>query len=406
MLQDRGFRIATLGGFNIRVDPSVVIIAVLILLQLGLGLLPTWHPRWAASSVWGVSLAATLLFFVSILVHELAHAVVARLYGMRVQDLTLFIFGGMAHIEDQPPTPKSELWMAAAGPLASLGLAALAVVMVTLTGGAELIGAADPLAVIADLGPAATIFAWLGPVNLVLGLFNLVPAFPLDGGRVLRAIVWWISGDEMRGTTVASALGRAFAWTLIIGGGLMAIGIELPHVGDGLFSGLWLIFVGFFLRRAASTTMEELVVEHVLRDIPVSALMVRPPEVVCADLPLSRLVEEGFIGRGQRCFPVTENRRMIGLVCMEDLRRSDRKAWGRATVRDVMTPRHQLRVAHPWMSASDALAILNLAQVGQLPVVDRGRIVGVVRRRDFVGWFERQAERRSAWVPVPEPAAG
>src|SRR5690606_13431688 len=209
--------------------------------NLGVGLIPAWHPDWGAGLVWSVAVLAAVLFFASIALHELAHALVARRYGIPVRRITLFVFGGMAHMESEPPSPKSELLMAAVGPLVSLlvGVVATALGSVLASDAVSRDGD-DPVALARAIGPAATLLLWLGPINVLLGLFNLVPGFPLDGGRVLRAILWWGTGDLVKATRWASGAGRVVAWTLM--------GFGVLQLFSGLWvQGLWLLLIGWFL---------------------------------------------------------------------------------------------------------------------------------------------------------------
>ncbi|MFB6261879.1 MAG: site-2 protease family protein, partial [Thiohalorhabdaceae bacterium] len=230
----QGIRLGRLFGIAIHLDWSLLVIFVLIAASLGLGTFPTLHPQWSAVTVWVTALVAAVLFFASVLTHELSHALVGRLYGIRVPRITLFIFGGLAQMESEPGNWRGELWMALAGPAASL---VLGVVFITLGNLVMAPGTFDPdqpRESLERLSPLATLFMWLGPINIVLGLFNLVPGFPLDGGRVLRALTWGASGNRRRATRWASRGGQAFAWLLIGTGVAMILGAQVPLLGRGL----------------------------------------------------------------------------------------------------------------------------------------------------------------------------
>jgi Zn-dependent protease len=245
-----GFRFGRIAGIEIRLDASVLVIALLVAFNLATGLLPAWHPGWSAPLIWVVALCAALLFFASILAHELSHAFVGRHYGIPVRRITLFIFGGMAELEREPDRPKVELLTALAGPALSIALGVVATLAGAWLGSAEL-GRTPDTDDLHRLGPIATLLLWLGPVNVMLGLFNLVPGFPLDGGRVLRAVLWWKMKRLDKATRWAARGGQAVAALLVICGIVMMFGYRVPLLGRGFGQGLWLVLIGWFLNSAA-----------------------------------------------------------------------------------------------------------------------------------------------------------
>lgn len=243
----RGLRLSKLFGFEVMLDFSLLLVFGLVLLNLALGLLPAWHPNWSGALQWLVAWCAAVLFFASILLHELSHALVARALGTPVSGITLFMFGGVAHLEREPARASTELWIAIVGPFTSLAIG----VGSTLLGGwfAERSAAAfteDPVALMRSLGPVATLLMWLGPLNIMLALFNLLPGFPLDGGHVLRALLWWKTGDLQKATRWAARTGLMFSWLMIVAGLLMAFGVNVPLLGVGVGSGLWMLVLGGF----------------------------------------------------------------------------------------------------------------------------------------------------------------
>lgn len=380
----RGFRLGRAFGVELQVDWSVLLIFALITFNLGAGVFPAWHPGWGAPMIWGVALGAALLFFASILVHELSHAVVARRYGIPVERITLFIFGGMAHMEGEPPTPKSEFLMAIVGPITSITLGALATLGAWALGADPEAAAANPEALLRGLGPAATLLLWLGPVNLILGVFNLVPGFPLDGGRVLRSVLWWVTGDMVKATRWAAGGGHLVAWTL------MAIGVLNLFAGD-MIGGLWLLLIGWFLSNAARMSYQQLLVRRALEGVPVARLMTTHVATVDPDLSIEALVREHLVRDDQRAYPVLERGHLEGLVSFEDVRAVPHDRWNSTPVAAIMTPAAELVTIGPDADAEDALTELARADVEQLPVVQGDRIIGLVRQRDIVRWLSLQS---------------
>lgn len=263
-----GFRLGQVSGIGVHVDWSLAIIFALVTVSLGGVVFPSWHPDWSPWLLGIVSLAAAALFFVSVLIHEFSHALVGRRHGIEVKRITLFVFGGMAHMEREPGTWRGEFWMAAAGPITSLALGASFLLLGGWMAPAQ-VSTNDPQEALSQLSPMATLFAWLGPVNILLALFNLVPGFPLDGGRVLRAILWARMNDFRRATRTASQIGQGFAFLLITIGFLMMLGIQVPFFGASLIGGLWLAVIGWFLNNSARASYRQLLLEETLEDVPV-----------------------------------------------------------------------------------------------------------------------------------------
>jgi CBS domain-containing protein len=223
---------------------------------------------------------------------------------------------------------------------------------------------------------------------LILGIFNLVPAFPLDGGRLLRALLWAITGNLLKATRWAAGAGRGFAWLLMGLGVAMALGLRVPVFGTGFVSGIWLILIGWFLSNAAQMSYQQVLHRDVLRGVPVTRLMYARVDRVPPELSVQALVEEGILHSDQRAFPVVENERLVGLVCLDDVRRVPREHWADRTVREVMTPADRLATVGPEDDALHALKVLSEREVNQVPVVvEDGRVVGVVRRQDIVKWL-------------------
>jgi Zn-dependent protease/predicted transcriptional regulator len=386
-------RLGSVAGIEVLIDWSLAIIFFLVTFSLGAGLFPAWHPEWSALLIWMTALAAAVLFFASVFVHELSHALVGRAMGIEIRRITLFIFGGMAHLEREPHTWRAELWMAIAGPIVSLLLGGLFLFVGALALGGDSFDPNAPEETLSRMGPLATLCLWLGPINIVLGLFNLVPGFPLDGGRVLRAVAWRITGDLKIATRWASRLGQFFAWTLIAIGIAMMLGVRVPVFGTGLLSGLWLAFIGWFLNQAAFMSYRQLLVRESLDDVPVSRVMQSQFTSVTSGMTVSQLVDEHLLHSDQRAYPVVDDGKLVGLVCLEDVRKTNRDAWAHTRVADIMTPASNLAHIGPGEDTSEALSTLTSRGVNQLPVVENGRVRGLVRREDILRWLALRGER-------------
>lgn len=384
-------RLGRVAGIEILVDWSLLIIFSLITLSLGAGLFPAWHPDWGPLLVWGTALAAALLFFASVLLHELSHAIVGRANGIPIPRITLFMFGGMAHMEKEPPSWRAELYMAAVGPITSLALGFIFLTLAEIVIGPIEIDPNNPQQSFAHLGPTVSLLMWLGPVNIILGLFNLVPGFPLDGGRILRAAMWGATGDLVTATRRASAVGQGFAWVLMGSGFLMILGLRVPIFGGGFVNGLWLALIGWFLNNAAVMSYRQLLVHQRLEDVPVLRLMHTRFERVTPQLSLQELVDEHLMSSGQRAFPVEERGRFVGLICLRDLPKRPRSAWRTTTVAEIMTPADKLVTLAPEQDAAAALDLFGKRDVNQLPVVKDGQVLGLVRREDLLKWLSLHA---------------
>lgn len=380
-----GFRVGRIAGIDIHVDLSLAIIFSLVAFSLGTGLLPAWHPDWGPFTVWATAVAAAVALFASILVHELSHALVGRAHGIPINAITLFVFGGVAQLEREPHNWRAELWMAIAGPVTSLVLGLVSLALAEAMAGP--VAFDDGEQALAGLSPLATILAWLGPVNIILAVFNLVPGFPLDGGRVLRAILWGVTGDLLRATQWASKLGQGFAWLLIMIGVSMMLGLHYPLLGGGLIVGMWLAFIGWFLNNAALMSYRQMLVREALEDLPVSRVMRRDLLTVHPGMNLDTLVGDYLMGSDQRAFPVKEDGDLLGLVCLEDIRRIPRSSWHGTLVGEIMTPAAALSTIDMHADAAEALQLLSRAGVNQLPVTDQGELVGLVLREDIVKWL-------------------
>jgi Zn-dependent protease/predicted transcriptional regulator len=378
-------------GVQIVADFSLVFILALIAINLGAGLLPSWHPGWQPWLRWTVAVGAAVSFFISVALHELSHALVARAQGMRVQQIRLFIFGGMAQVEGEPKSPRAEFVMAAVGPLTSLAIGIFCSWF-----GATLasIRMEDPVlnepeAVLRSAGPLATLLIWLGPLNLLLAAFNMIPGFPLDGGRVFRSLIWWVTRDLHKATKVASGLGRFVAWTMMALGIFMVFGFAPLGLTANPVQGLWFLLIGWFLSHAARSSYQQHLLQQALEDVPVRDVMRAHVQAVPPDLAVAELVRSYVMNEEDSAFPVVEQEHVLGLVGRQQVRQIPRERWADTQVSDVMVPVAKLHVMGPEDDALDA--VRHLADQEAVPVVDHERFIGLARRRDVLRWLSLQA---------------
>jgi Zn-dependent protease/CBS domain-containing protein len=366
----RAWRVARILGIDVYIDSSWLLIFILVVWTLAFGYFPAAFPHWPLWQYWVIGIATALLFFVSVLLHELSHSVVARAQGEPVARITLFIFGGAAEITEEPKTAGKEFRMAVAGPVSSFVQAAVYAVLAALVGSRTPIGA---------------MFHYLALINLGLGVFNLVPGFPLDGGRVLRSIVWGISHDLRRATRVASWAGQTVAFLLVF------LGILFLLTGNWL-NGLWFIFIGWFLRGAAISSYRQLVLRDAMADVRVSRLMSKEYAVASPDEKLEDLVETYVTRRTQHAYPVLDGDKLVGIICLHDIRKVPRDRWSTTTVREAMTPASKLLTVSPNDDGNALLARMASSDVHQLPVLENGQLVGMVTRSDVVHFLQWQTE--------------
>jgi Zn-dependent protease len=384
-----GFRLGRLFGIKITIDWSWLFIFLLVTWNLAV-VFGQVHPEWSQALSIGTAIVASILFFASVLAHELAHSLMAIAQGLPVRNITLFLFGGVSNIEREPPSARAEFLIAIVGPITSIVLGVIFILLSRVSGAGLLTGTTDPMNALANLGPVSTLLLWLGPINILLGVFNMVPGFPLDGGRVLRSILWAATDSLQRATRWASYVGQAIAWLMIITGVAMAFGAEVPFFGTGLVSGLWLAFIGWFLNNAAQQSYRQVLVQNLLEDVSVGSIMRRDPPTVAPGATISSLVHESVMGTDEHAFPVLDDGRLVGLVCLHDVRNVPRARWESTTVSEIMTPREQLQITAPEEEADEALNKLQKEDHRQLPVLQQETLVGLLRRRDILRWLQLQ----------------
>jgi Zn-dependent protease/CBS domain-containing protein len=385
-----GFSIGRIFGINIRIDWSWLFIFALIAWNLAT-VFAAAHPGWDLGLAWGTALIAALLFFASVLAHELAHSLVARARGVPVRSITLFLFGGVSNIQREPASPFDEFLITIVGPLTSIILGGLFLWFAGVNIGPIGSLLSDTGTFIARLNPVTTLLVWLGPINILVGVFNLIPGFPLDGGRILRSILWAIMRNVRRATRWAAAVGQGVAWLLIAAGVAMIFGVDLPFFGTGFINGLWLAFIGWFLNNAAEQSYQQVLIEDILTGISVAQLMRTNPPAVPTSISVGTLVQDYIMGTDDQSFPVMLDGRLMGLVTLEDVRKVPHPDWAMTTVGQIMTTADKLIEVTPDEDAAEALRELAQRDVRQLPVVRNGELVGMLRRRDIMRWIQLQS---------------
>jgi len=365
-------------GIQIGLHYSWLLIAVLVVLSLA-GRFAATNPQWGPTMIWALAILTALLFFAAIVVHELSHATIAKLRGLPVKSITLFALGGVAQIEKDATDAKTEFWMGIVGPITSaiIGAACLA--------GAFAFGW-DPSG--RHQSPAASMLGWLGVINVALAVFNMVPGFPLDGGRVLRAIIWWITGNASKATRIAARVGQGIAFLFII------VGLFRFFNGAG-FGGLWLAFIGWFLLDAARSSYVQQEMVQLLRGLRVGDVMTKECPTVKGDLNLQTFVDDYLLRSGQRCFLVDEDGHNAGLVTAHQVKDVDREKWPHMTVGEAMLPLSKLHAVKPGTSVSDALETMSREDVNQLPVISNNHLAGIVSRGDILRLLQTRAELQS-----------
>jgi Zn-dependent protease len=370
------FKLFKLFGFQINVDLSWLILFLLLSWTFAANWFPQARPGLTTTTYWVMGVVTALLLFVSIVLHEVSHALAARRYGLPIRGITLFIFGGVAEMTDEPPTAKSEFVVAIAGPIASIAIGG---VCLALWAAGQVGGWPGPVISIAG------VLAW---INITLVIFNMVPAFPLDGGRVLRSILWHWKGNLRWATRITAGIGSAFGTALIVLGVLRFI------VGD--FFGAWMALIGLFLRNAARLSYQQLLLRTALEGEPVSRFMKTDPVTVPRQISVRELVEEYFLRHHHKLYPVVEGDRLIGCVTTHDIKQLPREEWDRQTVGAIAQRRCEENSIAPDTDAMKALAAMSRGRASRLMVVDGDRLVGILTLKDLLEFFSLKMELEEA----------
>ena len=357
-------------GIPIAVDYSWFLVFALLTWTLAVGYYPLEFPNWPAAEFWIVGAITSILLFVSVLLHELGHSVVAMRYKIPVRSITLYVFGGVSQIGAEPPTALAEFWIAIAGPAVSFALAIL-------------FGLLQPA--LSGLAPLLALAQYLTYINGLLGVFNLIPGFPLDGGRVFRAIAWGITHSLRRATLMAGNLGRFVGFLFIL------FGVWQVLAGN-FINGLWIAFIGWFLESAAVGEVQTQGIRDSLAGHRVSQAMSLNHTAVPADITLQQMVDDHILGRGVRAFVVQRGDEAIGLLTLHNIREYPRTDWPTTTAVQAMIPMAQVKQTEPDADLSEALDEMHRDGVNQLPVMKDKQLVGMLSRGDVITYLRTLRE--------------
>ncbi len=358
-------RLGRIFGIRVDLDYSWFLIFGLLTWVLAVSYYPAEFKNWSRGEYWLVAVLTAMMLFASVLLHELGHSVVAMRFGIRVPRITLFIFGGVSQIAAEPKDAATEFWIAAAGPAVSFALAAIFW---------------ELRSIVASVPPLSAFAKYIALLNLMLGAFNLVPGFPMDGGRVLRAIIWGVSRNFHRATAIAALMGRFFGFFLIF------LGVWQVLAGN-FFNGLWIAFIGWFLESAAASQVQQQMVKDLLAGHKVSEMMSRDCTRIPGDLTLQDLVEKHVLAGAHRCFVVIRGDETVGLVTLSEIKKVPRSSWPTTNVSQVMIPSGELVSTPANAEAWATIENMGRSGVNQLPVVEGSRIIGMFSRDDLVHYL-------------------
>ena len=362
-------------GIEVGLHYSWFLIALLIVMSLS-DQFQHSHPEWGAGVIWTTALMTALLFFAALLAHEFSHALVAKSRGLTTRAITLFALGGVAQIEKEPQDPKTEFWVGIAGPFTSAIIGLISLGLAWLTGWRYHATPATPL---------ASMLVWLGYINLMLAAFNMIPGFPLDGGRILRAILWWSTRDGVRATRLAARAGQLVAF------GFIALGIFRFFAGEGV-GGLWIAFIGWFLMQAAGSSYSTVRLTADLKNVVVGDVMTRDCTAVDGNLNVQNFVDNELLRSGRRCFVVEQNGAIVGLVTPHEIKDLDRQRWPYTTLYDIMRSIDEIHTVSPATPVMEALETMGRDDVNQLPVLTGNHLDGIVTRANVIQFLQTRSE--------------
>ncbi len=363
----RLFRIA---GIDIGIHYTWILIFILLSWSLAQGFFPRLYPGWDTVTYWITGLVSALLLFASVLVHELAHSLVAQSRGMTVRSITLFIFGGVSNLEDEPEKPKTEFVMSIVGPLSSLALAGIFWGLLHIVGDQQ--------------SPVAATFSYLALINVLLAGFNLLPGFPLDGGRVLRAILWNRTGNLVKATNIAATVGRFMGW------GFIAFGLFQVFAGNFIY-GIWFAFIGWFLSSSADASRREVTLREQLSGVQVKEVMTTNAMQISPDTSVAELVSNVFRKQHGRAVPVCENDKVVGIVTVTDVKELPQDKWEGTEVKEIMTSEPLYSVT-PDDDLNIALRLITKHDINQVLVLRGKECAGLVSRSDILTYLQMSQE--------------
>jgi Zn-dependent protease len=371
------YRLFSLFGFQVKIDLSWLLLGLLISWSLAAGVFPTDYPGLSKRVYAWMGIACAVGVFFSIVFHEFSHSLVARRFGIPIKGITLFIFGGVAEMEKEPPSPKSEFLMAVAGPLASFLLAFI-------------FSRLEALAVAGAWStPVVGVSHSLAYINMIVAVFNLVPAFPLDGGRMLRAMLWHWKKDLRVATHISSQLGRGFGLALMI------LGV-LALIQGNFIVGMWWFLIGIFLRAAASASYQQLLLQEVLHDQPVKRFMRRYPLTVSPSITVREWIEDYVYRHHFKMFPVVENSKLLGCIRIQSIKQIPRDEWQNKKVREFMEPCSKTNTISADMETTELLsAMVRPGKESRYMVVDDGQLVGMISLKDLLELIALKVEIES-----------
>jgi Zn-dependent protease/predicted transcriptional regulator len=373
---ERKIPLFKLFGFRVGVDLSWLILAVLVTWSLAKGVFPDYFKGFSNATYWWMGVAGAAGLFFSIVFHEFCHSLVARQFNLQMRGITLFIFGGVAEMQEEPNSPKSEFFMAVVGPISSI---VLAMVFFLVQKGGRILGWYEPV---------TSVLQYLGWLNIILAGFNMVPAFPLDGGRVLRSILWAIKGNLRWATHIASQLGSAFGWFLI------ALGV-VNFIGGNFIGGLWYALIGMFIRGASQMSYRQLLIRKALTGEPVERFMETHVVTVPSSVPIRELVENYFYRYHFRMFPVVENGQLVGCVTTREVKEVPRDQWNQRTVGEIAGNCGSGNTVSRYTDAMEALSLMRNTGNSRLMVLDGNQLVGLVTLKDLLQFFALKIDLES-----------
>ena len=360
-------------GFEIKIDPSWIIVLFLMIWSLSLGVFPQYYQGLPSTTYWWMGIFGAIGLFVSIVIHELFHSLIARRFGLSIRGITLFMFGGVAEMTEEPANAKTEFYMALAGPVTSIALGMIFY---------------STYLILKRLGVSmgiTGIFGYLGIINWALAGFNLIPAFPLDGGRILRSILWWRKKDLRWATRIASRMGEIFGFTLIF------LGVFSIFRGS-FVGGIWLFLIGMFLQNASQVSMQRLMISKALEGETVRRFMKPDPVTIPDTMTLKEAVEDYIYRYHYKMFPVVRNSKLVGCLTTRDIKVIPKEKWSTQTAGEVSKSCSIDNTIHPDTDATQALSLMNRTGNSRLMVVENDQLIGVITLKDLLQFFSLKME--------------